>query len=231
IAGFVIGAISLTGLGLSLSDALVTISGGNVLILLILAAIGAIILGMGMPVTATYIMLVVLIAPALTQLGIEPLAAHLFIMYFGVMSFLTPPVAIAAYVAASIAGSEPMRTGFTGVRLGIIAYVVPFVFALAPSLILIGSVEHILVTVTTALLGTVFLAISFEGYLFDNLSIFKRIFFAIGAFGLLMPHVIGTIVGLCLIMPLFFWELRMRGISRLKAAEGSTNGSPINREK
>ena len=208
IAGFVIGAISLTGLGLSLSDALVALSGGNVLILLVLAAVGAVILGMGMPVTATYIMLVVLIAPALIQLGIEPLAAHLFIMYFGVMSFLTPPVAIAAYVAASIAGSEPMRTGFTGVRLGIIAYVVPFVFALAPSLLLIGSVQHILLTVITALFGTVFLAIAFEGYLFDTLSILVRICFAIGAFGLLMPHVIGTIVGLCLIIPLLFLEIK-----------------------
>ena len=131
------------------------------MLLLVLAAIGAVILGMGMPVTATYIMLVVLIAPALIQLGIEPLAAHLFIMYFGVMSFLTPPVAIAAYVAASIAGSEPMRTGFTGIRLGIIAYVVPFVFALSPSLILLGPIESVLITVSTALLGTVFLSVAF----------------------------------------------------------------------
>lgn len=211
IAGLVIGAISLTGLGLSLSDALVTLSGGNVMVLLVLAAIGAVILGMGMPVTATYIMLVVLIAPALIQLGIEPLAAHLFIMYFGVMSFLTPPVAIAAYVAASIAGSEPMRTGFTGVRLGIIAYVVPFVFALSPSLILLGPIESVLFTVTTALLGTVFLSIAFVGYLFDNLGILKRIWFAIGALGLIAPKLIGCIIGLVMIMALFFWESRKSG--------------------
>jgi TRAP transporter 4TM/12TM fusion protein len=215
IAGFVIGSISLTGLGLSLSDALVALSGGNVFILLLLAALGAIILGMGMPVTATYIMLVILIAPALIKLGIEPLAAHLFIMYFGVMSFLTPPVAIAAYVAASIARSEPLQTGFTGVRLGIIAYVVPFVFALSPSLILLGSLGDILMTVTTALLGTVFLSVAFVGYLFDRLSVFKRVWFAVGAFGLIAPKLTGSILGLLLIVPLLFWELRNSGYFNL----------------
>jgi len=211
IAGFVIGSISLTGLGLSLSDALVTLSGGNVLLLLFFAAIGAIILGMGMPVTATYIMLVILIAPALIKLGIEPLAAHLFIMYFGVMSFLTPPVAIAAYVAASIARSEPLQTGFAGVRLGIIAYVVPFVFALSPSLILLGSTGKIFLTVTTALLGTLFLSVAFVGYLFDKLSVWKRIWFAVGAFGLIAPKMTGCIIGLLLVVPLFVWELRKGG--------------------
>lgn len=215
IAGFVIGSISLTGLGLSLSDALVTLSGGNVLLLLFLAAIGAIILGMGMPVTATYIMLVILIAPALIKLGIEPLAAHLFIMYFGVMSFLTPPVAIAAYVAASIARSEPLQTGFAGVRLGIIAYVVPFVFALSPSLILLGSVGDILLTVTTAFLGTVFLSVAFVGYLFDRLNVLKRICFAVGAFALIAPKHTGAIFGLLLIVPLFFLELRKAGYLHL----------------
>lgn len=211
IAGLVIGSISLTGLGLSLSDALVTLSGGNVFVLLLLAAIGAIILGMGMPVTATYIMLVILIAPALIELGIEPLAAHLFIMYFGVMSFLTPPVAIAAYVAASIARSEPLQTGFAGVRLGIIAYVVPFVFALSPSLILLGSVGDILLTVTSAFLGTVFLSVAFVGYLFDRLSVLKRVWFAVGAFALIAPRHAGSIFGLLLIVPLLFWELRKGG--------------------
>lgn len=211
IAGFVIGSISLTGLGLSLSDALVTLSGGNVFVLLLLAAIGAIILGMGMPVTATYIMLVILIAPALIKLGIVPLAAHLFIMYFGVMSFLTPPVAIAAYVAASIAHSEPMQTGFTGVRLGIIAYVVPFVFALSPSLILIGSIGDILLHVITAFFGTIVLAVSFVGFLFNRLGTFNRILLAIGALLLISPQAVTAVIGLIIIAPIFFWELKKAG--------------------
>jgi TRAP-type uncharacterized transport system fused permease subunit len=143
---------------------------------------------MGMPITATYIMLVVLIEPALMQLGIMPLSAHLFIMYFGAISFPAPPVAIAAYVAAGIADSRSMRTGFSGVRLDIIAYLIPIVFALAPSLILLGLVGDILITVTTAVLGTVFLSVAFEGYLFNSLNVLKKIWFAIGALGFLAPN-------------------------------------------
>jgi len=213
IAGVVIGSMDLTGIGLSLSDALVTLSGGNAMVLLFLAAMGAIILGMGMPVTATYIMLVVLIAPALIQLGIEPLAAHLFIMYFGVMSFLTPPVAIAAYVAASIARSEPMRTGFAGVRLGIVAYLVPFVFTLSPSLILLGRPEQILLTTITAFLGIIFLSVAFEGYLFARLRAVKRLCFAAGALFLIAPSLRGCIIGLALTVPLAMWEVRRKGTS------------------
>ena len=228
IAGFVIGSISLTGLGLSLSDALVALSGGNVLVLLILAAVGAIVLGMGMPVTATYIMLVILIAPALIQLGVEPMAAHLFIMYFGVMSFLTPPVAIAAYVAATIARSEPLQTGFAGVRLGIIAYVVPFVFALSPSLILLGSLGHIILTVSTAFFGTIFLSIAFVGYLFDRLGPFKRIWFTVGALCLIAPKTTGAVIGVILIAPLFLWEMRKtRYFSRASRGEERTVESQL----
>lgn len=207
IAGIVIGAISLTGLGLSLSTSFVTISGGNIFILLVMAAIGAIILGMGMPVTATYLMLVVLIAPALIELGIEPLAAHLFIMYFGIMSFLTPPVAIAAYVAAGIAGSEPMKTGFAGIRLGIIAFVVPFIFCFEPALILMGSSGKIFLTISTALMGTVSLAVALEGYLFGNLNILKRGFLGVGAFALLVPHLAISMIGLGMILSFAIWEV------------------------
>ncbi|MGD9579077.1 MAG: TRAP transporter permease, partial [Syntrophorhabdus sp.] len=216
VAGIVVAAISITGLGLSLSTSLVTISGGNILILLIMAAIGAIILGMGMPVTATYLMLVVLIAPALIKLGIEPLAAHLFIMYFGIMSFVTPPVAIAAYVAAGIAGSEPMRTGFAALRLGIVAYIVPFIFCFEPGLLLLGSTSTILLTIGTALLGTIFLAVSLEGYLFLKLNVFKRLFLAAGAFALLIPDVMISMIGFVMIVILTIWELVLKRQDRLK---------------
>ncbi|MGD9576817.1 MAG: TRAP transporter permease [Syntrophorhabdus sp.] len=217
VAGIVIAAISITGLGLSLSTSLVTISGGNVLILLIVAAIGAIILGMGMPVTATYLMLVVLIAPALIKLGIEPLAAHLFIMYFGIMSFVTPPVAIAAYVAAGIAGSEPIRTGFAALRLGIVAYIVPFIFCFEPGLILVGSTSVILLTIGTAALGTICLAVSLEGYLFNNLNMLKRLVIAAGAFALLIPDLLISMVGFCVIIISVAWELFQNRQMRLKA--------------
>jgi TRAP transporter 4TM/12TM fusion protein len=210
LAGFVIGALSLTGLGISLSNALVVLSGGSGLLLLILAAGAAIVLGMGMPITATYIVLVILIAPALVQTGIQPLAAHLFVMYFGAMSFLTPPVCVAAYVAAGIAGSDPMKTGFQGMRLGIVAYVVPFVFAFSPALLLMGSAGSILLTVIGVLLAVVFIAVAFEGYLFDRLNILKRVGFGLSGFMLIMPHLAITAVGLLLAALLFLWEFRRR---------------------
>ncbi len=217
LAGFIVGAVSLTGLGLSFSQALLDISGGNVFILLVLAAIGSVILGMGMPITATYILLVILIAPALIQLGIPPLAAHLFILYFGAMSFLTPPICIAAYVASSIAGSEPMRTGFLGMRLGIVAYVVPFVFCYAPALLLMGPIKDIVLVVVAVTLGVILIAMAFEGYLFDKLNRLKRIGFMLGGFMLIVPHLMTNGIGLLLGVSLFLWEYRRR--SRLKAVK------------
>jgi len=218
LAGFVVGVVSLTGLGLSFSQALVNLSGGNVLVLLVLAAIGSIILGMGMPITATYILLVLLIAPALIQLGIMPLAAHLFLMYFGAMSFLTPPICIAAYVASSIAGSEPMRTGFLGMRLGIVAYVVPFVFCYAPALLLAGPVKDIILIVVAVALGVISIAIAFEGYLFDKLNRLKRIGLGLGGFMLIVPNLMTNSIGLLLGILLLLWEYQRRR-SRLKAVE------------
>ncbi|MBA7710838.1 hypothetical protein ES703_119786 [subsurface metagenome] len=210
LAGYVVGVVSLTGLGLSLSQALVDISGGNVFILLVLAAIGSIILGMGMPITATYIMLAILIAPALVQLGIQPLAAHLFILYFGAMSFVTPPICIAAYVASSIAGSEPMRTGFLGMRLGIVAYVVPFVFCYNPALLLRGTVEDIILMIAAVTFGIISIAIAFEGQLFDKLNVPKRIGFGLCGFLLIVPNLITNGVGLLLGILLLLWEYQRR---------------------
>jgi len=218
LAGFVVGVVSLTGLGLSLSQALVNLSGGNVLVLLVLAAIGSIILGMGMPITATYVLLAILIAPALVQLGIQPLAAHLFIMYFGAMSFITPPICIAAYVASSIAGSEPLRTGFLGMRLGIVAYVVPFVFCYAPALLLAGPIHEIILVVAAVALGVISIAIAFEGYLFDRLDRLKRIGFGLSGFMLIVPNLTTNGIGLLLGILLLLWEYRRR--RSLKVVEG-----------
>lgn len=217
LAGYIVGVVSLTGLGLSLSRALVALSGGNALMLLVLAAIGSTILGMGMPITACYILLVLLIAPALIQLGILPLAAHLFLMYFGAMSFVTPPVAIAAYVAAGIARADPMRVGFIGVRLGIVAYVVPFVFCYNPALLLKGSVEDIILLTSSVTLGIISIAIAFEGYLFYKLNVLKRIGFSLAGFLLIVPELITDGIGLLLGILLVLWEYQRRRV--LKAVK------------
>ncbi len=161
-AGIIIGIISLTGLGFTFSQTLVSLAKGSVLLLLILGAVGAIILGMGMTVTAAYILMVILIAPALIQLGVLPLSAHLFVFYFAVMSFLTPPVCLAVYAAASLAGADMMKTALQAIKLGIAAYIVPFLFAYHPSLLLRGNVFEMIHAILTAIIGIVLVAIGAE---------------------------------------------------------------------
>ena len=206
VAGIVIGSVSLTNLGLSLSKTLIAVSGGNSLALLVLAAIGAIILGMGMPIAATYIMLVILIAPALVQTGIDPLAAHLFINFFGAMSFVTPPVCVAAFVAAGIAQSTPMKTGFTSMRLGIGAYLVPFGFCYSTALLLKGTGWEILLASLATLTAVVSIAIGFSGYVFDKLNRFVIIGFLVGGILLIVPRIEAMAVGILIAVVLYVGE-------------------------
>lgn len=208
IAGIIIGVVGITGAGISLSQVFVDISGGNVLPLLLLAAVASIILGMGMPVTATYILLAILTAPALVQLGVEPLAAHLFVFYFGVLSFITPPVCVAVYPAALLAGSGVMRTGFESVKIGIVAYIVPFLFVFNPALLLMGSVDEVLVAVLTTVVGFAILAMAIQGYLFRRLALMSRVLFAVGAGLLLWHNWVSQVVGIVLIMALLLQERR-----------------------
>jgi TRAP-type uncharacterized transport system fused permease subunit len=155
VAGIVIGTINVTGLGFALTLALGRIAElGGVMALLATTAVIAIILGVGMPTTGVYVIVSVLLAPALVRHGVEQMSAHLFIFYFGLLSMLTPPVAIASYSAASIAGSDMWQTGTTGVRLAIVAYLLPFVFALNPALLLDGTWLEIAVScITVAVAG------------------------------------------------------------------------------
>src|SRR5699024_6317979 len=131
------------GIGLQFGTIIIKTSGGALIIALVFTMITSIILGMGLPTVAAYIAQFQLTIPALIDLGVDPLAAHLFVFYFAAVSASTPPVALAAYAAAGIAGSEPMKTGMTAVRLGIAAFIVPYIFVYGESLLLIGSVPEI----------------------------------------------------------------------------------------
>jgi len=215
LAGLVIGSLQLSGLTFKLSLLLVTVTGGNVLFLLALTAVVCILLGMSLPTTVVYITLAVLVGPALTQLGIVPLAAHLFLFYFGMLSLITPPDCLATYTAAAIAHSDFWKTGWTGMRLGIAAYVVPFVFALHPALILIGTVEEIIIAVVTASVGVIFLGIGCAGYLFRPLDWVKRGTLWLASLLLLLPTWSGVwlivdALGLALGVLLIFWEWNRR---------------------
>ncbi|HWO43628.1 MAG TPA: TRAP transporter fused permease subunit [Candidatus Eisenbacteria bacterium] len=189
LAGVVIGVLSLTSLDFSLTFTLLNVAQSSIVLLLVLTAILNMVLGLSLPTTAVYILLAVLIGPALVQAGIVPIAAHLFIFYFGMLSTITPPVCLAAYTAASLAKADPMRTGWESMRLGAVAYIVPFIFALSPTLLLIGYWYEVAVSITTAVAGALLIAIGLVGYLFRPLGAFRRALFIVAAVSLLIPVV------------------------------------------
>ncbi|MBC7325619.1 MAG: TRAP transporter large permease subunit, partial [Moorella sp. (in: Bacteria)] len=186
-AGFIVGIVAFTGLGFSLSSALTQLSGQNLLVLALLTAGVSTILGMGMPVTACYILLAALAAPAMVKLGVDPLLAHLFIFYFGTFSFLTPPVCLAVYAASSIAGSQVMTTGFQAMKLAAAGYLVPFIFLYKPGLALLGPPSAIAWSLFDGILATVMLAVALEGYLARPLRLPERIIFGVAAILLFVP--------------------------------------------
>lgn len=186
-AGIIIGSIDTSGFGYRLSGMLVKLSGGNLFFLLILTAVSSFILGMGMSSVPCYLVLIILVAPAMIKAGVSPMAAHLFTFYWGIMSFITPPVAVAAYVAASISKGDPMKTGYIAMRLAFVSYVVPFVFVYNPGLLMEGSWTIVILSVITASMGIVAIAIGFEGFLLKKLSWIERLFFFVGGMMVFIP--------------------------------------------
>ena len=163
--GLIIGALSVTGLAGTLANDLVYLAGNNIYVLLVMGAITSFIFGMGMTITACYIFLAIVLAPPLVRAGFDPVAVHLFMMYWGMVSFITPPVALASFVAAGLAGAAPIKVGLQSMRLGSTMYFVPFFFVLNPALILRGAPGEIAVVVITAFVGILLIASALEGYL------------------------------------------------------------------
>ena len=222
LAGIVIGALHLSGFTFKISLLLVTLSGNNVFLLLLITAFGCLFLGLPLPTTVVYITLAVLAAPALVQLGIPPLAAHLFLFYFGMVSLITPPDCLPVYIAASMAQANFWQTGWTAMRLGIAAYIVPFIFALHPPLILMGNAKEILIAVVTAVIGIVLLAAGCAGYLFRPLGWSKRGLLWIAALLLLLPStsrvlLLGDLIGFILGAAIIGWEWMQRNGSRTRS--------------
>jgi TRAP-type uncharacterized transport system fused permease subunit len=186
-AGIVIGLVTITGLGFLLTLAASHMMGGNLFLLLIITAVVAICLGMGMATIPVYVLLALILAPPLVEYGVLPLAAHLFVFYFGMVSLVTPPICVAAYAAASLAQAHPMRTGFTAMRMGIMAYFVPFLFVFSPALLMAGSWADIFLTLLTAAAGVIFLAVALTGYLYRKLNMQKRTLVGLAALALMVP--------------------------------------------
>jgi TRAP transporter 4TM/12TM fusion protein len=209
-AGVIIGILSLTGLSLKFSQLLITLSMGIKPILLILTMISALILGMGMTTTSVYIVLSVIVAPALIRMDVPPLAAHLFVFYFGILSAITPPVATASYAAASLTKSSPTELGFEGWRLGIAGYIIPFMFIYSPTLLMNGSVLGIIRSVFTALIGIYALAAVLENYMCHSLSKIKRLILAISSITLIYSGFVTDIVGAAIFLVVYLLQKRSK---------------------
>jgi TRAP transporter 4TM/12TM fusion protein len=186
-SGVVIGVLNVTGLSFNLTYLLVQIGGGNVFALLGLSAVVCIILGMGLPTLGVYVLLAALVAPALIEVGIHPIAAHLFVLYFGMMSMITPPIALAAFAAATIAKAPAMATGWAAVRFGWLAYLIPLLFVFSPSLLLIGAADDIVIAVITAVFGVWFVSVAMAGFLVRALGLAIRLAFAAAGLLSLIP--------------------------------------------
>ncbi len=211
--GIMIGAMELSGVGIKISTFILDLSGGNLIITLVLIGMASFILGMGLDSIPVYITLATLMAPALIKLGVPDIAAHLFVVYWGLASFFTPPLCIAVFVAVAISGARLWETGGEAVRLGIAAFIVPFAFVLSPGLLLQGSVFKITWAIATALVGAVLLACGIRGYALSVLDPLRRLVLIVA--GLLMigpglyPPLIGSLLGVAAILDPAKW-LRAR---------------------
>lgn len=190
-AGFIIGVLNVTGLGFAATFALVDLGRGSVFLLLLISAAACLVLGMGMPTVGVYLLLAVLIAPSLVQSGIEPIAAHLFIFYLGMMSMVTPPIGIGAFFAAAIAKAPPMATAWESMRFGWTAYIVPFLFVFSPALLLMGDPAEIALAVSTAVIGVYAISAAFVGWLHGPAGPFRRVLIGLAGIGLLLPPGVG----------------------------------------
>lgn len=209
-AGMIVGVVTLTGLGLRIAELIVTLAQGQLLPTLIFTMIASIILGMGLPTTAKYIVLATMAVPALLKLEVNLMAAHLFILYFGVVADITPPVALAAYAGAGIAGANAMKTGFQAVKLALAAFIVPYIFAYSPELILVQEIVNdtvvfmpfykALPVIASAIIGILCLAGGVENFLVVKCKIYERVLLFAAAFGLLKPGLYTDAFGLAVLV-------------------------------
>jgi len=200
IAGVICGCITVTGLANKLINSIVSVSGNSMLLGLFLTMLCCIVLGMGVPTTATYCIMASTCAPILIQMGVPAIAAHFFVFYYGIVADITPPVALAAYAGAAIAKGKPMATGVTATRLAIGAFIIPFVFAASPALLFIDTtaIEVVLVTIT-ATLGMMGVAAGLSGYLLTNMNVIERLLTIGGGLALIIPGTLTDFIGLGLI--------------------------------
>jgi TRAP transporter 4TM/12TM fusion protein len=199
VIGIIVGTISLSGMGLKFSDLIITLAGGNLLLAVILIALASLVLGMGVPVTAAYLIVAVLAVPPLGALGVSAIAAHMIVYWFSQDSNITPPVCVAAYAGAAIAGSDPWKTGWTSFKFAKLLYVMPLLFAFTPAILFDGTPMQIFMSFLSAFLGTMAFSAVTMGYLIRRTSLIEWIIFAVATVLLYWPTLLTDIVGLVLV--------------------------------
>ncbi|WP_412852053.1 TRAP transporter permease [Ectothiorhodospira shaposhnikovii] len=219
-AGIIVGVIGLTGVGLRFSSLLLGVAENSQLLALLFAMCISVLLGMGMPTTAAYAVAASVVAPGLIQMGVAPLVAHFFVFYFAVISAITPPVALAAYAGAAIAGSEPMRTSVTAFKVGLAAFIVPFIFFYHPALLMEGEWTEIAQSFATAMIGVFMLAGAAQGWFFGAAGWPIRVLLFVGALMAISGDLLTDLLGLGLAVILFLWQRKMAG-SKPAPATGS----------
>lgn len=197
LAGIIMGAMSLTGFGLKVSSLIEQLSGGNLLFTLLLAMIASVLLGMGLPTSAAYMVLAIMVAPALINMGVSKMAAHLFLLYFGALSTITPPVALSVFAASGISGAGVWETGWEAVKLASTGFIIPFIFAFDNCLLLDGPVGQVIIAIVTALLGCIVLSMSVSGWMIRRLNVPTRLVLLVaGVMLIISGNLLVSLIGL-----------------------------------
>lgn len=208
-AGIIIGVVTQTGLGLKMGSVIVGLAKGNLFLTLFFTMITSLILGIGVPTTANYVITSTIAAPALLMLGVELIPAHMFVFYFGIIADVTPPVCLAAVAASGIAKSEPMRTGVQATRLAIAAFLIPYIFVMSPQILMINTTPLVLIfDVITAVVGVACVAVALTGFFKTHLTIIEKILFAAGGILLVMTKIHYVAIGLIFIILAYFLQKR-----------------------
>ena len=209
IAGIIAGVVTMTGLGQILISAIVSVAGDRVIIALFLTMLTCIVLGMGVPTTANYIIMATTCAPILVNgMGINKIAANMFVFYFGIVADITPPVALAAYAGSAIAKSNPMKTALNASRLAIAAFIVPYIFAFNPAMLFIDAdVVQVVIIIVTSLVGLTGVAGGLEGYMVTNMNPIQRILAVVGCLCLIIPGTITDLAGIAIVGASVVWQL------------------------
>jgi TRAP-type uncharacterized transport system fused permease subunit len=209
-AGIITGAIAMSGLGLRFSDILVTFAGGSLILLLLLTMVASLIIGLPLPPVSCYLVLAVLAAPAMVRLGVEPMAAHLFVFFFGTMGNISPPVAPTSFASAGLAGSDPFKTTNLAFLISLPTYLVPFLFVYSPELLLYGSFFGIINAVFSAFIGLSCMAICLQGWFITRLSWLSRFLTLAAGIALVVPSIISKLLGFSLCAALLFYWLAQK---------------------